>query len=144
MSTVALTNNQIQILKHTIGINRKPIPYRNHFVASEGHSDMPNIKILVELGFMAEATPEFLDSKSQCFYATDEGRRVALACLKQGIPMSLNKSKPNPHARQPKLKDGDKDWATPCQNCDQLPTVSPTDLCGPCCWGEADTAGGNW
>lgn len=42
------------------------------------------------------------------------------------------------------LKDGDKDWATPCENCDQLPTVYPIGLCGPCCFGEADTAGGNW
>lgn len=58
--------------------------------------------------------------------------------------MSRHKSKPNPHAKQPKLKDGDKDWATPCCNCNQLPTVYPTDLCGPCCWGEAGTAGGNW
>lgn len=42
------------------------------------------------------------------------------------------------------LKDGDKDLETPCQNCNQLPTVHPTALCGPCCWGEAETAGGNW
>ena len=43
-----------------------------------------------------------------------------------------------------KLADGDKDWDTPCQNCGQLPTVHPTALCGPCCFGEAATAGGNW
>lgn len=43
-----------------------------------------------------------------------------------------------------KLKNGDKDWATPCMNCEALPTVHPVQLCGPCCWGEAETAGGNW
>lgn len=43
-----------------------------------------------------------------------------------------------------KLKNGDKDWNTPCQNCDELPTVHPTELCGPCCFGEAVTHGGNW
>lgn len=42
------------------------------------------------------------------------------------------------------LHDGDKDHDTPCVNCDELPTVHPTQLCGPCCFGEADTAGGNW
>lgn len=42
------------------------------------------------------------------------------------------------------LKDGDKDWETPCQNCEQVPTVHPVALCGPCCFGEAATAGGNW
>lgn len=45
---------------------------------------------------------------------------------------------------QTDLKDGDKDWDTPCQNCGQTPTVHPTGLCGPCCFGEAETAGGNW
>jgi hypothetical protein len=43
-----------------------------------------------------------------------------------------------------KLKSGDKDWNTECQNCGQVPTVHPTQLCGPCCFGEAETFGGNW
>ena len=43
-----------------------------------------------------------------------------------------------------KLKNGDQDWDTPCQNCEQVPTVHPTQLCGPCSFGEAETAGGNW
>ncbi len=42
------------------------------------------------------------------------------------------------------LANGDKNWHAPCQNCGELPTVHPTELCGPCCFGEADTAGGNW
>jgi len=46
--------------------------------------------------------------------------------------------------KQHKLKDGDQDWETRCDVCDQLPTVHPTGLCGPCCFGEADTANGNW
>lgn len=48
------------------------------------------------------------------------------------------------HHDDARLKDGDKDWETPCQNCGQQPTVHPTGLCGPCCWGEAEIAGGNW
>lgn len=47
-------------------------------------------------------------------------------------------------ARLAKMNDGDKDWATECENCGSLPTVHPTGLCGPCCFGEADTLGGNW
>lgn len=43
-----------------------------------------------------------------------------------------------------KLTNGDKDWNSPCLNCDAVPTLHPTKLCGPCCLGEADTAGGNW
>lgn len=58
--------------------------------------------------------------------------------------MTKLKSKPKQaNVKQSKLKDGDKDWTTPCQNCGQLPTVHPNNLCGPCCWGDASTAGGN-
>lgn len=42
------------------------------------------------------------------------------------------------------LEDGDKDWGTSCTNCGAIPTVHPTELCGPCCFGEAETEGGNW
>lgn len=37
-----------------------------------------------------------------------------------------------------------KNFDVPCANCGQKPTVGNTELCGPCCFGEADTAGGNW
>jgi hypothetical protein len=37
-----------------------------------------------------------------------------------------------------------KNWEGKCQVCDRSPTVNATGLCGPCTWGEADTAGGNW
>jgi len=42
------------------------------------------------------------------------------------------------------LNDGDKNWQVACDNCGQKPTVHPTGLCGPCCFGDSDTAGGNW
>lgn len=41
-------------------------------------------------------------------------------------------------------KDGDKDWDTECECCAAKPTVHPTGLCGPCCFGEAETINGNW
>jgi len=43
-----------------------------------------------------------------------------------------------------KLADGAPDWNDECVNCGETPTVHPTGLCGPCCFGEADTVGGNW
>lgn len=42
------------------------------------------------------------------------------------------------------IEDGGKDWVIECQNCGSLPTVHPTQLCGPCCFGEAETINGNW
>ena len=47
-------------------------------------------------------------------------------------------------ARLDAMKEGDKDWTIQCGCCEALPTVHPTGLCGPCCFGEADTIGGNW
>lgn len=51
---------------------------------------------------------------------------------------------PGRKVRLAKLKDGDKNWEEQCLVCEALPTVHPTQLCGPCCFGEADTIGGNW
>ncbi len=38
----------------------------------------------------------------------------------------------------------EKNWKHPCDVCESLPTVGKSGLCGPCCFGEAATAGGNW
>jgi hypothetical protein len=37
-----------------------------------------------------------------------------------------------------------KNWNRDCLVCGAQPTVGDTELCGPCCFGEAETAGGNW
>jgi len=36
------------------------------------------------------------------------------------------------------------DWTKNCENCGATPIVPFCGLCGPCCFGEADTANGNW
>jgi len=35
-------------------------------------------------------------------------------------------------------------WDAECEVCGASPVVRATGLCGPCTFGEADTAGGNW
>lgn len=37
-----------------------------------------------------------------------------------------------------------QNWKDFCAVCGQRPTVGKTGLCGPCCFGEADTVGGNF
>lgn len=37
-----------------------------------------------------------------------------------------------------------KDWGRKCETCGGTPVVRKTGMCGPCTWGEADTAWGNW
>jgi hypothetical protein len=36
------------------------------------------------------------------------------------------------------------DWTRSCDVCGQTPIVPVTGMCGPCTFGEADTADGNW
>lgn len=36
------------------------------------------------------------------------------------------------------------DHTRKCGNCEASPVVNVTGLCGPCTFGEADTADGNW
>ncbi len=38
----------------------------------------------------------------------------------------------------------DPDWSRKCSVCEASPVVPVTGMCGPCTFGEADTAGGNW
>lgn len=39
---------------------------------------------------------------------------------------------------------GEPDWTRGCSTCGAKPVVKETGLCGPCTFGEAETAGGNW
>jgi len=43
-----------------------------------------------------------------------------------------------------KPEDTKPDWNKKCENCGETPIVPVTSLCGPCTFGEAETAGGNW
>jgi len=40
--------------------------------------------------------------------------------------------------------DSEPNWSGSCMVCGASPTVPVTSMCGPCTFGEADTAGGNW
>lgn len=36
------------------------------------------------------------------------------------------------------------DWENTCETCGSTPVLPITGMCGPCTFGEADTAGGEW
>ena len=59
-------------------------------------------------------------------------------------PSASTPQKCNGGHRGCSLKDGDKDYKHSCEVCGAKPTVHPTDLCGPCCFGEGETVNGNW
>lgn len=48
-----------------------------------------------------------------------------------------SKGDSEPHEMEP-------DWTSECENCGATPVVPCTGLCGPCTFGEADTADGDW
>lgn len=41
-------------------------------------------------------------------------------------------------------EDTKPDWTKKCESCGETPVVPVTGMCGPCTFGEAETAGGNW
>lgn len=56
--------------------------------------------------------------------------------------MAAQQGKPKPSAADD--SETKPDWTGHCENCGQSPIVPATGMCGPCTFGEADTAGGNW
>ena len=86
--------------------------------------------------------------------------KSAKASYRLKTVLNLNSEVKMANKRKRKMSEGDARRATQraigieptdtpnyddeCENCGQLPTVGSTGLCGPCCFGEADTIGGNW
>lgn len=46
--------------------------------------------------------------------------------------------------RSPDDEGIEPDWDRDCIVCGQTPVVPLTGMCGPCTFGESETAGGNW
>jgi hypothetical protein len=61
--------------------------------------------------------------------------------FKQSLAMSKGKKKAEAN---PDDIGCEPDWSRNCSICDQTPIVPDTGMCGPCTFGEAATAGGNW
>jgi len=55
--------------------------------------------------------------------------------MKKRKPKEVKKAKP---------EQTEPDWTKKCIVCGATPIVPMTEMCGPCTFGEAETAGGNW
>jgi len=86
-----ITKSQLRLLHHTLGVTpERREPYRNHFVASVGHHDQPDLEKLEEAGLMARSpTPKFCNASDMVFHVTEAGRAYALDNLPQ--PPKLSK-----------------------------------------------------
>lgn len=82
---IVATPKQIDLLHHTLGVTpKRREPYRNHFVASDGHYDLADLSALAAAGLMARSpTPKFCDPDDMVFHVTDAGRAYALDHLPQ-------------------------------------------------------------
>ena len=74
-----MSNDEIQVLLHTLGINiDSPGGYRNHFVAGDGHHSEAALIALCTSGLMEERQrPLFIGSTDRLYVATAKGKRIA-------------------------------------------------------------------
>jgi hypothetical protein len=81
----AATEYQLHLLHHTLGVTpKRRESYRNHFVASEGHHDLADLKALEAAGLMGRSpTPKFCGADDMVFHVTAAGCTYALDNLPQ-------------------------------------------------------------
>lgn len=78
-----VTPDQLRILHHTLGLRPdRRTPYRDHFVAGPGHSDMPDLEALEAAGLMERRrTPALCDQSDVVFGCTAAGQSYAVEHL---------------------------------------------------------------
>jgi hypothetical protein len=74
-------------------------------------------------------------TRCACGNMAPKGKSECAACYRERTGAT------KPALREP---DTEPDWSVPCEVCGSVPTMPATGLCGPCTFGESETAGGNW
>jgi len=83
-----ITREAMDVLLHTLGLSEGPRePYRNLFVAGEGHEDWHSLLALEAAGLMVRLRrPGFLEEGDVPFRATEQGKRDAMAEAHRRVP----------------------------------------------------------
>jgi hypothetical protein len=88
-----VTKEEKDILRHTLGLDYNPEPFRNYFVSGTRCDNFKDLEKLVELGLMTKRKDPFDEvNESFVFHATKKGKEVALdkggnpATNKQSVP----------------------------------------------------------
>ncbi|MET3134972.1 hypothetical protein AAKU55_005275 [Oxalobacteraceae bacterium GrIS 1.11] len=90
MNAPTITDYQVGLLHHTLGLSeRRREPWRNHFMAGDGHHDQANLLDLVNAGMMTRAAVAEWMGHGDLFRATDAGRDHAIAALP--VPRKRNR-----------------------------------------------------
>lgn len=76
-----MRDSDLHVLLHTLGMTdpySTRESYRNRFVASDGHADLPALMRLCADGLMKEVhRPDFLSGGDRLFMATEAGKEAA-------------------------------------------------------------------
>ena len=73
-SDPAVTQKQLDLMRHTCGISQTGRPYRNHFSADDGHSDINDLYALAGMGLMTVGLSS--SSPDKVFCLTNRGYQM--------------------------------------------------------------------
>jgi hypothetical protein len=74
-----MTDEQREIMRHALGLNRRGSEYRNYFVTGPGSTDYPHIEALVAAGMMTKRAGNVLSGYDDTYMVTDAGRAALKA-----------------------------------------------------------------
>lgn len=74
-----MTEEQREIMRHALGLNRGSRKYRNHFVTGPGSTDYPHCEELVAAGLMTKRAGNVLSGGDDIYSVTDAGRAALKA-----------------------------------------------------------------
>lgn len=73
-----MTERQIDLARHALGLTYKRVSYRNAFVTGEGSTDFPDWEDMVKGGFAWRRGPVKIFAGDYCFHLTRAGADAAL------------------------------------------------------------------
>lgn len=75
---------QIEIMRHALGIRRGQREYRNHFCTGPGSDDYANCEALVAAGCMSKRKGSALSGGDDIYHVTATGRAIVRAAAAMG------------------------------------------------------------
>ena len=78
-----ITDRQLSILHHTLGLRPdRREPWRNHYLAGQGHHSLPDLELLERAGLMQRRSPPlFCAEEDVLFTCTEKGKALAVELL---------------------------------------------------------------
>lgn len=76
-TTLGQTPEEIEILRHALGLQRGSREFRNHFVTGPGSIDYEHCEALVDAGLMVKRAGHALSGGDPVYHVTEAGKSVA-------------------------------------------------------------------